>query len=284
MSQAVLGWGRKNIEGSFKRNEARQARTVCTHTVPPRRSTEGLFILWLLYIVSAKFWNKTVVFWQTWSKNIWNKPDVASTKSSLMCHSHWHKFMSDCENKPLFFQSLLPRSPFGQMYVRSCVAVMLCGLHSVLCISLQSATVDIWSVGCIMAELLTGKPLFPGTDRILPQPQLPVCCTSAVRSQSWVQMERTDAHRSSVFMLSLLLTAVHAWIQLLMTAEALSHAGNWLIRRLELLVFANSRLKLLWYYTVTMQHSARQRTQLTCEQVHFLIGINQQCPDPSDVI
>lgn len=28
--------------------------------------------------------------------------------------------------------------------------------------------VDIWSVGCIMAELLTGRTLFPGTDRILP--------------------------------------------------------------------------------------------------------------------
>uniref|UniRef100_A0A8C2X6G4 mitogen-activated protein kinase n=1 Tax=Cyclopterus lumpus TaxID=8103 RepID=A0A8C2X6G4_CYCLU len=28
-------------------------------------------------------------------------------------------------------------------------------------------TVDIWSVGCIMAELLTGQTLFPGTDRIL---------------------------------------------------------------------------------------------------------------------
>jgi len=27
--------------------------------------------------------------------------------------------------------------------------------------------VDIWSVGCIMAELLTGRTLFPGTDRIL---------------------------------------------------------------------------------------------------------------------
>lgn len=26
---------------------------------------------------------------------------------------------------------------------------------------------DIWSVGCIMAELLTGRTLFPGTDRIL---------------------------------------------------------------------------------------------------------------------
>lgn len=28
-------------------------------------------------------------------------------------------------------------------------------------------TVDIWSVGCIMAELLTSRTLFPGTDRIL---------------------------------------------------------------------------------------------------------------------
>ncbi|XP_063064551.1 mitogen-activated protein kinase 14A isoform X1 [Engraulis encrasicolus] len=29
-----------------------------------------------------------------------------------------------------------------------------------------SMTVDIWSVGCIMAELLTGRTLFPGTDHI----------------------------------------------------------------------------------------------------------------------
>ena len=28
-------------------------------------------------------------------------------------------------------------------------------------------TVDMWSVGCIMAEMLTGKALFPGTDRKL---------------------------------------------------------------------------------------------------------------------
>ena len=34
-------------------------------------------------------------------------------------------------------------------------------------IGLLNILVDIWSVGCIMAELLTGRTLFPGTDRIL---------------------------------------------------------------------------------------------------------------------
>lgn len=29
-------------------------------------------------------------------------------------------------------------------------------------------TVDVWSVGCIMAELLTGRTLFPGSDRKAP--------------------------------------------------------------------------------------------------------------------
>jgi serine/threonine protein kinase len=33
--------------------------------------------------------------------------------------------------------------------------------------TLDVSAVDVWSVGCILAELLTGKPLFPGTDRIL---------------------------------------------------------------------------------------------------------------------
>ena len=37
--------------------------------------------------------------------------------------------------------------------------------------------VDLWSVGCIMAELLTGQVLFPGTDRILVTTLYPpVCC------------------------------------------------------------------------------------------------------------
>lgn len=31
------------------------------------------------------------------------------------------------------------------------------------CIFLQyTAAIDIWSIGCIFAEVLTGKPLFPG--------------------------------------------------------------------------------------------------------------------------
>ena len=33
------------------------------------------------------------------------------------------------------------------------------------CSLANTAAVDIWSTGCIFAEMLEGKPLFPGKDR-----------------------------------------------------------------------------------------------------------------------
>lgn len=62
------------------------------------------------------------------------------------------------------------------LYVVFCLGVYTCLLggcnfknvgnrcSTVYC---NDSAVDVWSVGCIMAELLMGKPLFPGTDRIL---------------------------------------------------------------------------------------------------------------------
>lgn len=45
--------------------------------------------------------------------------------------------------------------------------VLLCIFSRHIVCLLFFSLVDIWSVGCIMAELLTGKTLFPGQDRIL---------------------------------------------------------------------------------------------------------------------
>lgn len=36
--------------------------------------------------------------------------------------------------------------------------------HIVTCILQYTPAIDIWSIGCIFAEMLTGKPLFPGKN------------------------------------------------------------------------------------------------------------------------
>lgn len=69
----------------------------------------------------------------------------------------------DCELKILDFG--LARHTENEMtgYVATrwyrAPEIMLCWMH-------YTQNVDIWSVGCIMAELMTGRPLFPGTDHI----------------------------------------------------------------------------------------------------------------------
>ncbi|XP_052214055.1 mitogen-activated protein kinase 14-like isoform X2 [Dreissena polymorpha] len=69
----------------------------------------------------------------------------------------------DCELKILDFG--LARHTDDQMtgYVATrwyrAPEIMLNWMH-------YNQTVDVWSAGCIMAEMLTGRPLFPGTDHI----------------------------------------------------------------------------------------------------------------------
>ncbi len=43
----------------------------------------------------------------------------------------------------------------------ACVRVCLC-----VCVCVSQQAVDVWSVGCIFAEVLLGKPLFPGRDAV----------------------------------------------------------------------------------------------------------------------
>lgn len=69
----------------------------------------------------------------------------------------------DCELKILDFGLARPTESEMTGYVATrwyrAPEIMLNWMH-------YNQTVDIWSVGCIMAELLTGRTLFPGTDHI----------------------------------------------------------------------------------------------------------------------
>lgn len=77
----------------------------------------------------------------------------------------------DCELKILDFGLARPTETEMTGYVATrwyrAPEIMLNWMH-------YNQTVDIWSVGCIMAELLTGHTLFPGSDRILLQ-QMHIC-------------------------------------------------------------------------------------------------------------
>merc|ERR1719293_174359 len=70
----------------------------------------------------------------------------------------------DCELKILDFGLTRPTENEMTGYVATrwyrAPEIMLNWMH-------YNHTVDLWSVGCIMAEMLTGKTLFPGSDRKL---------------------------------------------------------------------------------------------------------------------
>jgi len=79
----------------------------------------------------------------------------------------------DCELRILDFGLARPSENEMTGYVATrwyrAPEIMLNWMH-------YNLTVDIWSVGCIMAEMLTGKTLFPGTDHIDQLTRILVLC------------------------------------------------------------------------------------------------------------
>jgi len=79
----------------------------------------------------------------------------------------------DCELRILDFGLARPTENEMTGYVATrwyrAPEIMLNWMH-------YNLTVDIWSVGCIMAEMLTGKTLFPGTDHIDQLTRILVLC------------------------------------------------------------------------------------------------------------
>lgn len=82
-----------------------------------------------------------------------------------LCHASHHLALHHVS----FFPSVLFMVYFVDILFFLSLVFFYCFLQSCMLISWLSFhfSVDVWSVGCIMAEMVRGSVLFPGTDRIL---------------------------------------------------------------------------------------------------------------------
>lgn len=129
-----------------------------------RRSKHTFLQLW---------WRQTPV--KHWSR----------CESALRCMQVILRHVSPCTNIIVFMDYNFP-SPLVLIFIfcfpfgfQSCMLIRWLSFHF---------SVDVWSVGCIMAEMVRGSVLFPGTDRILklnlhPNPRPPQ--TTVVPSSVW---------------------------------------------------------------------------------------------------
>lgn len=70
-----------------------------------------------------------------------------------------------------------------------------------------SENVDVWSIGCILGEMIRGSVMFPGTDRIL------------FRKQCWLYFNTTDSRILSSQTLDFLNLQAIAWTNSLTTSS-----------------------------------------------------------------
>lgn len=82
-----------------------------------------------------------------------------------LCLTHTEMFACPCHLCCIHINALCS-------YICVCVCVLdflffICKMFGILIWLSFHVSVDVWSVGCIMAEMVRGSVLFPGTDRIL---------------------------------------------------------------------------------------------------------------------
>ncbi|KAJ2894200.1 Negative regulator of the PHO system [Zalerion maritima] len=140
-----------------------------------------------------------------------------------------------------------------------------------------STSIDIWSAGCIMAEMFTGRPLFPGTaneDQILRIFRI----MGTPTERTWPSVSQFPEYKPTFQM--------YATQDLRQFLPQIDQTGIDLLQRMlqlrpELRISAHEALQHPWFNDIIMQHHQQAQAQAQAQAMHAARAYSQAVPSQS---